>query len=307
MFLRSEPSVESKPIEKLATKDIVEIIEDSKSSTSVQGKIGFWIRVKTKNQNFGFVFSPYVAIGNSIESLSSLTDIETNEIGWAYVKNKPNFIFSLQNKIFKKKENDQIKKNEFYLVRARYVTKDGKVFFRLLKQEARLEDWYSELEITKIADCYIPAEGVIISNKYASLYSKIREEDGKKIKIFEFLSQEVNDDINPEHTRIETFDWKRKKYSVVITSHKFENDECRGCFLPELYNLVYVLEEKGNSFNIIFNSGGWRSASFSNYDRPRITINDSPPPEGDDSPSRIISSDFEFNGKEFVLKSETNQ
>lgn len=304
LFVRSEPTVDSKPMEKLSTKDVVEIIEDSESSISVNGKKGFWIKVKTKSQNVGFVFSPYIMIKDSIESLSSLTDFETNETGWAYIKKRPEFIYSLNNNILKKNKNDQINEDQYYLIKSRFVTKNGKVFFRLLKQEASLEDWYSELAVTKIADCYIPAESIILSNKFASLYVRATQDyDRKKRKIFEFLSQEIDDDINPQYSDIEYFEWKKRKFHVVRATEKYENDECRGCFLPEPYNLVYVLEEKGNLFNLIFKAGGSRSASFYQSDLPTIIINDSPPPEGDDSPSRIISSEFVFNGKEFLLKS----
>lgn len=307
LFLRKEPTVDSKPIEKLSTKAIVEIMEDSESSNSVNGRRGYWVKVKTKSQNVGFVFSPFIMIRDSIESLSSLTDFETNETGWAYVKNSPEFIYLLNHNILKRIKNNQIYENQYYLIQSRFVTKDGKVFFRLLKQEASLEDWYSELKVTKIADCYVPAESIIISNKYAPLYARTQALDRKKIRIYEFLSHEVNDDIDPQYSDIDYFEWNKRKFHVIRATEKYENDECRGCFQPEAFNLVFVLEEKGNSFQLIFKAGGSRSASFYQFDRPRIIINDSPPPEGDDSPSKIISSEFVFNGKEFLLISNPNQ
>lgn len=303
LFVRSEPNTNSKSMEKLQTKDVVEIVEDSESTTIVNGKKGFWKKVKTKNQNVGFVFSPYIMIQDSIESFASLSEFETKESGWIYIKNKPNFIYFLENNILRKKENDQVTNDEFYVVKSRYLNKEGKVFFRIIKQKARLADWYAELEINTITDCYVPAEIVIISNKYAPLYSQYRDNDKQKTKIFDYLGQEVAEELNPQYTNFETFKWKNNKYIVLLSSSKYETDECIGCFEPELYNRVYVLEEKGNSLRLIFRNWGSRSADFTLYDKPSITIRDSPAPEGDGDPSEIFSSEYEFNGKEFILKS----
>ncbi|TGL24279.1 SH3 domain-containing protein [Leptospira yanagawae] len=309
LFLRSEPNVESKAIEKLKTKDIVEILEESHSPISVNGKQGNWMKVKSKSQSIGYVFSPYIVIGDTEEILATLSDFETKESGWVYVKNKPSFVHQLYNKKLIKINNEQVEEDQFYFVKSRYVTKEGKVFFRVLKQKSRQEDWYSEIETTVLTDCYLPAESLVLSNQYASLYAKIRLLEPTEKKIFDFLSKEISYDIDPNQTSIKSFQSKKDRYFIVATTARDENDECIGCFLPELENIVYVLKEKANTFEIIFYESGSRSAIIDTYGiSPKIIIRTSPLPEGDESPSKIYSKEYEFKGATFVLtKSETTE
>lgn len=308
LFLRSEPSTGSKPIEKLQTKDTLEIIEDSKTSISVNGKNGFWIKVKSKNNNVGFVFSPYIIIGDSTENLSLFIDFDTKESGWVYIKNKPNYVYQIQNNILVKIKNEQIDEDNFYLVKSRYLTKDGKVFFHAFKQTGYQDDWYSEIEYTVLADCYIPAENVIISNKYASLYSKIKSEDKTEIKLFEFLSKELNFDIDPKYSRIETFNYKKNKYYMIATSYKYEDDECVGCFIASPENIGLVLKVIGNSYEIIFQGSGYKSAElYSSDSPPKIIICDGGYPEGDEESSNIYFYEYEFKDDQFNLIKKRKQ
>lgn len=308
LFLRSEPSTESKPIEKLKTKDILEVMEDSNSSIAVNGKIGFWFKVKTKSENIGFVFSPYIMIGDSVEYLSTLIEFETEESGWVYIKNKPNYVFKLQNRNLVKIANEQIEENNFYFVKSRYVTKDGKIFFRVTKQNGRQEDWYSEIEYTILADCYLPAESVFFSNKYASLYSKIKSDDKTEIKLFNFLSKEFNSDLDPEYTTIESFRSKKNKFYMLTTTLKYEDNECIGCFLAESENIVLVLKEIGNSYEIIFHSSGYMHASiYSDYTPPKIIIRDGGYPESDEEGSTIYSYEYEFKNEKFDFTNKAKE
>lgn len=308
LFLRSEPSTESKPIEKLKTKDILEVIEDSNSSIAVNGKNGFWFKVKTKSENIGFIFSPYIMIGDSVEYLSTLIEFETKESGWVYIKNKPNYVFKLQNKNLIKIANEQVEEDNFYLVKSRYVTKDGKIFFRVTKQNGRQEDWYSEIEYSILADCYLPAESVSFSNKYASLYSKIKSHDKTEIKLFDFLSKELNFDFDPQYTTIESFRSKKNKFYMLSTTSKYEDNECIGCFLAESENIALVLKEIGNSYEIIFHSAGYKHASiYSDYTPPKIIIRDGGYPESDEESSTIYSYEYEFKDEKFVFTKKTKE
>ncbi|WP_167481390.1 SH3 domain-containing protein [Leptospira kemamanensis] len=302
LFLRSEPNVESKAIEKLKTKDIVEILEESPSTISVNGKQGNWMKIKAKSQNIGYVFSPYIVIGDTEEILTTLSDFETKESGWVYVKNKPGYVHQLYNKKLVKINNEQVEEDQFYYVKSRYVTKEGKVFFRVIKQTSKQDDWYSEIETTVLTDCYLPAESVVLSNKFASLYSKIRINDKLENRIFEYLSKDVDYDIDPDITSIETFQWKKNQYYMIATTFKYEEEACIGCFLAESKNIVFVLKEKGNSFETIFQSAGRRSADLEPYaNPPRVVINTSPMPEGDDDPGAIDSDTYELKGDKFVF------
>ncbi|TGL80273.1 SH3 domain-containing protein [Leptospira yasudae] len=304
LFLRSEPSLSGAILEKLQTKDIVEILEEGTSAVPVNGKSGHWAKVKSKNDKVGFVFTPYLMMGDSSNSFSSVEDSESNETGWAFLKNEPKFIFKKQNGKLQRFSNDQLSANQFYLIQSRYLSKDGKIFFHIVKQSASLADWYADLEVTLSADCYVPAESVQVSTHYASLYARVNEPDRKKIKIFEFLSQEISDDVDPEFTSFDSFTFKKVKYYVMITSNKSDYDECKGCFGAERYNRVFVFEERRGGFKLIFSEAGSRRASFDQYSgRPVITISDSPPVEGDQDPSKITNYSYGFNGSEFILNS----
>lgn len=305
LVLRKQPNTTSAAIEKLATKEIVEILEEGRNQVTVNGKTGSWAKVKTKNNNIGFVFTPYLMLNKSPDNFVFGEDIETDEKGWAYITTSPNIIYQKKKGKLYSVDNNQVRENEFYLIKSRYITKDGKVFFHIYKQTASQADWYSDIEVEYTTDCYIPASQVIVSNRYSPLYSQIKETDKTKRKLIEFLDQQAKYEFDPEKSYFYTFRSKKDKFHVIITSIKSEYDECRGCFDSEDYNLVYVFQEKDNQFKKVFDKGGNRSASFVEEDKKFfITIATSPLPEGDESPSIIKYSTYKFDGSNFELELE---
>ena len=93
LILRSEPSTSSKQIERLSTKEIVEILEDGLNQDNVNGKKGLWAKVKTKSSKIGYVFTPYLVRSDSIDKLNNLKSYETEENSWIYINNEPKYIF----------------------------------------------------------------------------------------------------------------------------------------------------------------------------------------------------------------------
>ncbi|TGL51164.1 SH3 domain-containing protein [Leptospira meyeri] len=305
LVLRSQPNTTSAAIEKLATKEIVSVIEEGKNSVIVNGKTGSWAKVKTKNNNVGFVFTPYLMLSKSPDNFVIGEDIESKEKGWVYTTTFPNTVYIKKHGKLYPVENDQVSENDFYLLDSRYITKDGKVFFHIYKQTGRKADWYSEIEVEYSTDCYISSNHVKVSDRYAVLYSQFKESDKKKRKLIEFLDQQSGEEIDPAKSDFYTFISKKEKYHVIITSTKSEFEDCRDCFYGDDYNLVFVFHEKDNQFKKIFSAGGSRSASFGETNKNfYITIATSPLPEGDESPSTIKSSKYKFNGTNFDLESE---
>ncbi|PJZ83648.1 SH3 domain-containing protein [Leptospira harrisiae] len=305
LVLRKQPNTTSAAIEKLATKEIVKIIEEGKNPVTVNGKTGNWAKVKTKNNNIGFVFTPYLMLNKSPDNFVIGEDIETDEKGWAYTTTLPKIIYQKKKGKLHPVENNQIDENVFYLVDSRYITKDGKVYFHIYKQTASQADWYSDIEVENSADCYIPSNQVLVSNRYAPLYSQVKETDKTIRKLIDFLDQQEEFEIDPERSQFNTFNSKKDKFHVIITSIKSKYDECRGCFESEDYNLVYVFQEKDNQFKKVFDAAGNRSASFIESDKKYfITIATSPLPEGDEDPSTTTYTEYKFDGSSFVFESE---
>lgn len=299
LILRSEPSTSSKQIERLSTKEIVEILEDGLNQDNVNGKKGLWAKVKTKSSKIGYVFTPYLVRSDSLDKLNSLESYETEENSWIYINNEPKFIYIKEKEKLKKISNDQVKENEFYLIKSRFIGNDGMVYFNIVKMDASLEDWYSEIQYDYITNCYISAKNLQISNSYSVLYSMIKNLSKPEKKLFQIISENINFNIDPYFSKYESFSWKNKKYHVLITSHKNDYESCYGCFAEEKYNIVFVFEETKNNFEKILDIHSSRQAEFENYDVPTLIISDSPPIEGDEDPSKITTRTLKFKSGKF--------
>ena len=299
LILRSEPSTSSKQIERLSTKEIVEILEDGLNQDNVNGKKGLWAKVKTKSSKIGYVFTPYLVRSDSLDKLNSLESYENEENSWIYINNEPKFIYIKEKEKLKKISNDQVKENEFYLIKSRFIGNDGMVYFNIVKMDASLEDWYSEIQYDYITNCYISAKNLQTSNSYSVLYSIIKNLSKSEKKIFQMISENINFNIDPYYSKYESFSWKDKKYHVLITSHKNDYESCNGCFEEEKYNIVFVFEETKNNFEKILDIHSSRQAEFENYDIPTLIISDSPPIEGDEDPSKITTRTLKFKSGKF--------
>lgn len=315
--LRAEPFTSATPIEKLPTREIVEILEKGETQVTVNGKTGTWARVKSKNEKIGFVFSPFLMLGESKEQLSKVEDFETGENGWAYLATLPKIVYIKRNgKLFGTKLTDELYSHlsaeKIYQVIGRYITKEGKVYFQIYSKEGKQADWYSEVEAKPLVDCYLPANTLKISNRYALLYiqefGKTLGEDyllitslAMKRKLIQEIDRTHKEDIDPSQTNFEFFESKKQRYHVVTTTEKSLYESCEGCFTNQPHNIVFVFKEKGKELELIFANQGSGMASVSNLEggSPEITISNPPAPEGDGIDRTTV---YKFNGKDFDSK-----
>ncbi|TGN19310.1 SH3 domain-containing protein [Leptospira idonii] len=301
LMLRQYPDAKSSVLEQLNTKSIVNILDEGKSQVFVDGKLSYWLRVKTKNNLIGFVFSPYIVPGVSEEFLLSLSEFESPETGWAYVNKSPKHVYQKVNGKLKSQGNDEIQEGEFYRFKSRFLASNGEIYLRLVKEEAKTPDWYADTEVETIFSYYIPIKYLKSSSRYALLYSSVSNSNAQTKKMIELMDRQNREDFDIDKTQINSFVHAGKRIYVITTEFMNKYDSCIGFFCSSP-KWVYVFSEDGE---LLFHrsSASEEDITFTNSNgKYRITTLEVTPPEGD-KPAGIKTYDkFVFDGKTFVFE-----
>jgi hypothetical protein len=136
LLLRDAPSQQGKVIGKLKTREIVELLLDSNSKVKIANLDGTWAKVKTASNQLGFVFTAYVMRGESPEILKNADSIELYQPGWAILKADLTKVYAYEDGKLSKVDvgGSFPSKGEYSYYNNKLVTKEGKVYFHLIKE-----------------------------------------------------------------------------------------------------------------------------------------------------------------------------
>ncbi|WP_125232035.1 SH3 domain-containing protein [Leptospira adleri] len=300
LLLRDYPGTNGKIIEKLKTRELVEILDLGQNQISVQGTNGVWAKVKAKNDNIGFLFVPYIMRGSSSEELLEKKNLEVEEEGWGYLVKPVDRIFSYFNEKFQSKDVSELREGDFIKVKKRIVTPEGKVFFHVIKDEAKTPFFEEETKYNVLVDGYIPSNYLKVSRRYASLHLSVHPQNQINRKIIEKLDSLNSKDIDMNSLLIDKFTFKGKSYFAVTTKFLSNYTSCEGFFCGDAEN-IFVFVKSGNDYEKIFETMGDK-VTFYDYGGYNISVTDISPPEGEGPSGVETKRNYKFNGKEFVIQ-----
>lgn len=172
LLLREAPSTGGKILGRLATREVVELIEEHSKKLSIDGMQGTWAKIKTKNGKTGFVFTAYLMRGNSPEVLAKTETIELNQTGWVFLRKDPSKVFDYKNG--KLTSNSDVpyqftKGAELYFTK-KLITPQGKVYFYILGEKPRNYDYDEEEQSRVVYSGYLPADNLKNYPTHSKLY-----------------------------------------------------------------------------------------------------------------------------------------
>ncbi|QOI45043.1 SH3 domain-containing protein [Leptospira interrogans] len=300
LLLRDLPGTNGRILERLKTRELVEILDLSQNQISVQGAKGVWAKVKSKNGQTGFLFMPYIMRGTSPEVLLEKKNLEMEEEGWAFLVKPVNHIFSYSNEKFKPKDVSELREGDFIKVKKRVITPEGKVFFHVIKDEAKTPLFEEETSYNVLVDGYLPSNFLKVSRRYAPLYLSVHPQNQKNKKIIEKLDSLSSKDIDMNSLLIDQFIFKGRSYFAVTTKFLSNYTSCEGFFCGDAEN-IFVFVKSGNDYEKIFEATGDK-VTFSDYEGYNISVVDISPPEGEGPSGVETKRNYKFNGKEFVIQ-----
>lgn len=300
LLLREFPGTNGKIIERLKTRDLVEVLDIGQNQISIQGSKGVWARVRSKDDKIGFLFMPYIMRGSSPELLLEKKNLEMEEEGWGYLVKSVDRIFSYSNEKFLPKEVSDLREGEFIHIKKRIVTSEGKVFFHVIKDEAKTPLFEEETKYNVLVEGYLPSNFLKVSRRYASLYLSVNSQSPINKKIIEKLDSIISKDIDMNSLLIDKFIFKGKNYFAVTTKFLSGYTNCEGFFCGDAEN-IFVFVKTGNDFEKIFEATGDK-VTFDDYEGYNISVVDVSPPEGEGPSGVETKRNYKFNGKEFVIQ-----
>ncbi|PJZ28303.1 SH3 domain-containing protein [Leptospira kmetyi] len=300
LLLRDFPGTNGKILERLKTRELVEILDLGQNQISVQGTNGVWAKVKSKNGNLGFLFVPYIMRGSNPEVLLEKKNLEVEEEGWGYLVKSVDRIFSYSNEKFQSKDVSELREGDFIKVKKRIVTPDGKVFFHVIKDEAKTPLFEEETKYNVLVDGYLSSNFLKVSKRYASLHLSVHPQNQINRKIIEKLDSLNSKDIDMNSLLIDKFTFKGKNYFAVTTKFLSNYTSCEGFFCGDAEN-IFVFVKSGNDYEKIFEATGDK-VTFYDYEGYNISVTDISPPEGEGPSGEETKRNYKFNGKEFVIQ-----
>ncbi|WP_158586420.1 SH3 domain-containing protein [Leptospira stimsonii] len=172
LLLRETPSTGGKILGRLATRNIVELIEEHSKKLNIDGMQGTWAKIKTKDGKTGFVFTAYLMRGISPEVLAKTETIELSQTGWALLTKTPSKVFNYTNgKLIPNSEvpYEFTKGAELYFTQ-KLITPQGKVYFYILGEKRPDYESDEEEQSRIVYSGYLPADNLKNYLSYSKLY-----------------------------------------------------------------------------------------------------------------------------------------
>ncbi|AOP32854.1 hypothetical protein A0128_02585 [Leptospira tipperaryensis] len=172
LLLRETPSTGGKILGRLATRNIVELIEEHTKKINIDGMQGTWAKIKTKDGKTGFVFTAYLMRGISPEVLAKTDTIELSQTGWALLTKTPSKVFNYTNgKLIPNSEvpYEFTKGAELYFTQ-KLITPQGKVYFYILGEKRPNYESDEEEQSRIVYSGYLPADNLKNYPTYSKLY-----------------------------------------------------------------------------------------------------------------------------------------
>ncbi len=172
LLLRETPSTGGKILGRLATRNIVELIEEHSKKLNIDGMQGTWAKIKTKDGKTGFVFTAYLMRGISPEVLAKTETIELSQTGWALLTKTPSKVFNYTNgKLIPNSEvpYEFTKGAELYFTQ-KLITPQGKVYFYILGEKRPDYESDEEEQSRIVYSGYLPADNLKNYPSYSKLY-----------------------------------------------------------------------------------------------------------------------------------------
>ncbi|MBM9578250.1 SH3 domain-containing protein [Leptospira sp. 201903070] len=172
LLLRETPGTRGKILGRLATRNIVELVEEHSKKINIDGMQGTWAKIKTKDGKIGFVFTAYLMRGISPEVLSKTDTIELRQTGWALLTKNPTKVFKYTNgKLISNSDlpYEFTKGAELYFTQ-KLITPQGKVYFYISGEKRPNYDSDEPEQDRVVYSGYLPAENLKNYPTHSKLY-----------------------------------------------------------------------------------------------------------------------------------------
>ncbi|XDD50663.1 SH3 domain-containing protein [Leptospira sp. WS92.C1] len=246
LLLRETPSTGGKILGRLATRDIVELIEEHSKKVTIDEMQGTWAKIKTKDGKIGFAFTAYLMRGVSPDVLSKTETIELRQTGWAILKKDPSKIFTFsKGKLIPSSEIPyELKKDAEVYFTNKLVTTQGKVYFYISGEKAPNEYDYdhSDDETKIVYSGYLPSDILKTYSTHSKLYLSNHQPSLNR-NFLETIDKALDGNADLATVReTEHFFGKKKVYHVEVDRKSiYVDDE-----YPHTRNLLILKE--GNSY-----------------------------------------------------------
>ncbi|PJZ78073.1 SH3 domain-containing protein [Leptospira neocaledonica] len=277
--LREQPTLKSKVLAKLPAKTLVEIQNESKQESKLDGKSGSWLQIKTTDGKSGYAYSAYLMRAATAEELKAIENLVVSDSGWADVIGTPNLVYRFENGkfLFSKKPSDFPGIGQAFPFENKVITPKSKVFYSFGK-----------------SNIYVGSEFVKTYPDYSTLSLRHLSPDFDK-KLAEAIIKNISKDTDFEKTTYEETSFgKRSIYQVSHLEKKKSS--------YEEYNILYFFLKDGGNYTML--EGDFRDVDITDIDNdgtPEIVSSYS---EGRSGYS--YTKIYRFNGSKFELLIQNN-